>query len=83
MTSSLTVTSACSAANAKIYLPVSADPVTALPEVPHQGEQEWRKVASKKQTYQTTQKAQILNILPFKTRIGIKDSDSMNKTASH
>lgn len=60
VTSSLTVTRACSAANAKIYLPVSADPVTAVPEVPHQGEQEWRKVASKGEVLDN-RRGQILN----------------------
>lgn len=62
MTSSLTVTRACSAANAKIYLPVSADPVAAVPEVPHQGEQEQRKVARKAEVLDN-KRGQILNIL--------------------
>lgn len=61
MTSSLTVTRACSAANAKIYLPVSADSVTAVPEVPHEGEQEWKKLANKAEVLDN-KSGQILNI---------------------
>lgn len=61
MTSSLTVTRACSATNAKIYLPVSAHSVTAVPEVPHQGEQEWRRLANKAEVLDN-KRGQILNI---------------------
>lgn len=64
MTSSLTVTRACSAANAKIYLPVSADSVTAVPEVPHEGQQEWRKLANKPDN----KNGQILNIFTIKNQ---------------